>query len=130
MLQLSVVIPSRHVLTTSCDDVVLPGFDGEFGVLDAHEQFVTKLGAGILKIKKSSGEEVLVIRGGVVEISQNEITVLADDAKFAHEIDGVDLQKKRSDLSKQLIALSEQSNREPLFEEMNWLNAQSKLVQI
>ena len=129
-LNLHIVTPARNMLSTACEDVVLPGFDGEMAVLEQHAFFVNKLGAGIVTIHKTEGVEKLAISGGVVEIGGNQITVLADDAVFAKEVNTIKLADQQKIVDEKLVTLSENSSdREKLFDQKKWITAQLQLVQ-
>lgn len=128
-VQLHIVTPSRKVLSTTCEDVVLPGFDGEMGILSAHAPLINKLGAGIVTIHGGNDASRLAISGGVLEISNDEVTVLADDAVFPKEVSTAKLETEQKALTEKLLTLSEGStDREPLFEKQRWITAQFDLV--
>jgi F-type H+-transporting ATPase subunit epsilon len=128
-LQLHIVTPSRNMLSTTCEDVVLPAFDGEMGILSEHAHLVNKLGAGIVKIHSASETKTLAISGGVVEVGKNQITVLADDAVFATEINTSKLEEEQKKISIELLSLGESStDREKLFAKQRWITAQFDLI--
>jgi F-type H+-transporting ATPase subunit epsilon len=119
-IQLHIVTPSRNMLSTVCEDVVLPGFDGEMGVLSEHAHLINKLGAGIVKIHNGGETQKIAIAGGVVEIGSNNVTVLADDAVFEKEVNTAKLEHEQKKVAQDLITLGdESSNREALFENKN-----------
>lgn len=128
-MNLHIVTPSRNLLNTVCEDVVLPGYDGEMGVLSQHAHFVNKLGAGIVTIHKTGESQKLAIAGGVVEIGGNQITVLADDAVLPVEVNVAKLEEQQKILSEKLVGLDEAStDREKLFDQQRWITAQFDLV--
>lgn len=129
-LNLHIVTPSRNMLSMACDDVVLPGYDGEMGILSEHTQLVNRLGAGIIKIKNGAETKTLAIAGGVAEIINNEVTVLADDAVFPQEVNLQKLEQDQKIISEQLVTLAESTtDRERLFEKQRWITAQKELAQ-
>ena len=88
MLQLAVVTPRCRVLTAQAESIILPGIEGAFGVLHNHAPLVAALGIGALKYGRRDGEkEIAAIGGGFVEVAGNTVTVLADSAELAGEID-------------------------------------------
>lgn len=128
-LNLHIVTPSRNLLNTTCEDVVLPGFDGEMGVLSQHTYLINKLGAGIVTIHKTGETQKLAISGGVVEIGANQVTVLADDAVLPTEVNLAKLETQQKVLSEKLVTLDETStDREKLFNQQRWLTAQVDLT--
>jgi F-type H+-transporting ATPase subunit epsilon len=86
-LLLRVVTPERLVLEEEVDEVTAPGTMGEFGVLPNHVTFLSSLQPGRLSYKRGGRVYVLAISGGFAEVKDNIVTVLADSAEFASEID-------------------------------------------
>ena len=86
-LQLEVVTPDRLVLSESVDIVMAIGSLGEFGILPNHVPFLSPLMAGELRYRKDNQLDYMVVTGGFVEVSQNKVTVLAEAAERAREID-------------------------------------------
>jgi F-type H+-transporting ATPase subunit epsilon len=82
MLHFELVTPARLVRSEDVYMVVVPGTEGEFGVLQGHAPFMSTMRDGAVKIYKSEGavpEEVQII-GGFAEVSANGLTVLAESA--------------------------------------------------
>ena len=69
------------------DILVAPGVDGEMGILPHHSPLLTTLKAGVLRVRRAGVEEVFAISGGVMEVRPEIVTVLADAAERAEEID-------------------------------------------
>jgi F-type H+-transporting ATPase subunit epsilon len=86
-LRLRLVTPERSLLDEEVDEVTAPGVMGEFGVLPNHITFLSTLEAGRLTYKQGGQTRPLVVSGGFAEVVDNVITVLADAAEFAEEID-------------------------------------------
>lgn len=85
---LDVVTPARRVLQETAQAVVLPGVDGELGVLHNHAPMIAGLTIGVLRYGPQGGEKKQVfISGGFAEVAENKVTVLADAAELAEEID-------------------------------------------
>ena len=84
---LEIVTPERVVVTEDVDEVVLPGIEGEFGVLAGHIPFLTALKVGELVYKTESKEEHLAVSWGYVEVAGDNVKVLAEAAEKATEID-------------------------------------------
>jgi F-type H+-transporting ATPase subunit epsilon len=67
--------------------VLLPGTEGEMGILPNHSPLLSTLKFGILKVRTQGKEEFFTVAGGVVEVQPDIITVLADAAENVREID-------------------------------------------
>ncbi len=86
-IRCEIVSQDRLVYEGDVDIVVLPGRDGEMGILPNHAPLLTTLKYGILTVRTRSEEQVFTIAGGVAEIQPDIITVLADAAENVMEID-------------------------------------------
>ncbi|MFQ5699477.1 MAG: ATP synthase F1 subunit epsilon [Myxococcota bacterium] len=89
-LQLAIVTPERPVADLEVDSVVLPGAEGEFGVLPGHEALLAPVQSGVVRYRAGSAggaEERLAVSGGFAEVSQDRVTLLARTAEPASEID-------------------------------------------
>jgi F-type H+-transporting ATPase subunit epsilon len=84
---LEIVTPERIVVSEEVDEVVLPGIEGEFGVLPGHIPFLTALKVGELLYKKADVVEHLAVSWGYVEVTAKSVKVLAETAEKALEID-------------------------------------------
>ena len=80
MLHFELVTPARHVRSEEVYMVVVPGSEGEEGVLAGHAPYMTTLRDGPLKIwKTESGvSEEIMVRGGFAEVGDDGLTVLAE----------------------------------------------------
>ncbi len=86
--KLVVVTPERVVSDEAVDHVVVPGVEGEFGVLPAHETFLSALDAGIVRYDVGGRTQRLAVSAGFAEVTGEHVTVLARTAERAEEIDG------------------------------------------
>jgi F-type H+-transporting ATPase subunit epsilon len=69
------------------DIVVLPGTEGEMGVLPLHSPVLTTLKFGLIKIRTKTEEHVFTVAGGVAEVQPKIVTILADAAENVQDID-------------------------------------------
>ena len=74
------VSPERLVYSGTVSEVVVPGTEGEFGILAGHAPFVSTLKPGILTIKGDGAPRKLFVRGGFAEANPQGLTVLAETA--------------------------------------------------
>ncbi len=77
-MKLRIITPEKQVFEGTADLVQLPGNDGLFEILNNHAPMVAALGKGRVKIGNNNEFEYIEINGGVVEVSNNEIIVLAE----------------------------------------------------
>ena len=85
--RLRIVSPERLLLDEEVEEVIAPGAAGEFGVLPDHITFLTVLAPGRLIYRTGNQRHVIAIFGGYAEVVDNVMTVLADGAEPAPQID-------------------------------------------
>jgi F-type H+-transporting ATPase subunit epsilon len=88
-IQLVVVTPERQLLRETVAEVDIPGKDGQMGILPGHAPLMTELGIGALSYKLSASSQLVVIAviQGFAEVLPDRVTVLAETAERAEEID-------------------------------------------
>lgn len=86
-IRCEIVSQDRMVYQGDADIVVLPGTDGEMGILPHHSPLLTTLKFGLIKVRAHSEETVFTVAGGVAEIQPDIVTILADAAENVEEID-------------------------------------------
>jgi len=95
-LRVEIVTAERVVYSEEgVDRVMVPGVVGELGVLPLHAPLMTMIQPGVLRIVKGGDEVEMAITGGFLEVRQNRITILADAAERAEEIDFVRAEEAR-----------------------------------
>ena len=87
-IQLVIVTPVRQLLSESVVEAQLPGADGYLGILPGHAPLITELGIGELTYRTTSGQSgLLAVVRGFAEVLPDRISVLAEIAERAEEID-------------------------------------------
>lgn len=81
-----IVSQDRIVFQGEVDIVVVPGVEGVMGILPHHAPLLSTLQYGIVTIRKDGQEEYFTVAGGVVEVAENEVTILANAAENVDEI--------------------------------------------
>ena len=94
-IRCEIVSQDRTVYQGFADMVMLPGTDGEMGILPHHAPLLTTLKYGIIKVRSQGHETIFTVAGGIAEIQPDIITVLADAAENVEEIDVVRAQAAR-----------------------------------
>ena len=75
------VMPEREVLATEADMVVVPGSEGDFGVLHGHAPLISTVRPGVLEVLQGNKvEQRFMVAGGIAEVTPERCTVLADEA--------------------------------------------------
>jgi len=88
-IELIVVTPERQLLRETVVEVTIPGLDGELGILPGHAPLITELGIGALKYRTATSSQpiLLAILRGFAEVLPDRVTLLAETAERAEEID-------------------------------------------
>jgi F-type H+-transporting ATPase subunit epsilon len=86
-LRLEVVSPDGRIFTDDVDSVVVPGIEGELGILPQHTPLVTALGTGELRIRRAGTVQFMLISGGFVEVRPDKVVVMALVAENSEGID-------------------------------------------
>lgn len=86
-LKLEIVTPESKVFSDDVDMVVLPGVEGQLGILPMHVPLLTQLLPGELHIMQEGKQKDIVVGTGFVEVSQTQVSVLTDMAMGEAEID-------------------------------------------
>lgn len=103
-LILSVKTPTRVIVDKKeVDSVTLPAWEGQMTVLYNHAPCMVKLNEGIIKYREGEKEEYFAIFWGFAEVFNNEITVLAEDASLAEEIDSERLRQEYERLKEESL---------------------------
>jgi len=86
-LRLTIVSPERELYSGEVDIVLAPGIEGQLGILPKHVPLITQLAEGELCARVGDEEYYFAIHGGFMHVLPDEVTVLADVAERAEEID-------------------------------------------
>lgn len=94
-LQFALVSPERELFHGEVDQVVVPGSEGEFGVLPKHAPVMSTIKPGALRILNDGAETRIFVNGGFADVTPDGLTVLAEDAV---DLTGVDAAKVDQDI--------------------------------
>ncbi len=86
-MRLEIVTAERLLYSEDVDMLVAPGVDGQLGILPNHAPLLTTLQPGEIRVDKDGDESYMAVSGGFLEVIANKVTILADTAERAEEID-------------------------------------------
>jgi len=92
------VSPEKIAFSGEVEQVDVPGVEGDFGVLAGHSPFVASIRPGILNVTVNGKHEKIIVLGGLAEVSDKGLTVLADTATSLAELDRVAFAKQIEDM--------------------------------
>ncbi|HXI07127.1 MAG: F0F1 ATP synthase subunit epsilon [Bradyrhizobium sp.] len=96
------VSPEKLAFSGEVDQVDIPGAEGDFGVLAGHAPIVAAIRPGIMTITVGGTREQMIVLGGVAEMSENGLTVLADVATSVEELDRAKFADTISEMERRL----------------------------
>ncbi len=79
-MHLEIITPDKKVFEGEVKSVLVPGTKGQFQMLEKHAAIISTLVNGKVKVKTAKGEEHFDVKGGVVEMIDNKVTILAESA--------------------------------------------------
>ncbi len=95
-IHVDVVSAEEMIFSGEADHVVLPGESGELGIWPRHTPLLTRIRPGAVRIKlPDGGEEFVYVSGGMLEVQPTMVTVLADTAIRAHDLDEARAQRAK-----------------------------------
>ena len=86
-MKVEIITAEQVVYSEDVDVLVAPGIEGELGILPQHAPLMTMLQPGEIRVRKEGGEVSMAVSGGFLEVMANKVTILADSAERADEID-------------------------------------------
>ena len=96
------VSPEKLAFSGEVDQVDVPGMEGDFGVLAGHAPIVAAIRPGILTVTTGGDHQKIIVLGGLAEMSDKGLTVLADVATSIEEIDTVKFAQEIADMEAKL----------------------------
>lgn len=129
-MHVEVVTAERELFNGEADMVVAPGTEGMLGILPRHAALLTTLKTGEMRIKLNGAEEPLFISGGFLEVSNNRVTVLADTAEHAEEIDQARAEEARRSAQERLQQATSEAERAELLGALERAMARLRIAEL
>ena len=85
--QLEIVTPERLLVSDAAEEMQIPGKNGYLGILPQHAPLITELGVGEITYRKGTRTQHLAVAWGFAEVLPDKVTILAEVAEKAEEID-------------------------------------------
>ena len=86
-ISLEIITPVKTVLSEEVDEITIPTIDGEISILPGHINLFTKINPGEMIVRNKGTQEPFAVMGGFIEVLNNRVTVLADYAVRAEDIE-------------------------------------------
>lgn len=113
-MHVEVVTAERELYNGEATLVSAPGSEGRLGILPRHAAILALLAPGELRVELNGQEEPLFVSGGFIEVFENNVTVLADTAEHAEEIDQARAEEARRRAQERLANVQDNQERAEL----------------
>lgn len=111
-LSFALVSPERELFNGEVDQVVVPGSEGEFGVLPNHSPAMSVIRPGALKVLSDGAERRIFVNGGFADVTPEGLTVLAEEAIDLADIDAAQIEQELKNASEDLRDANSDAKRE------------------
>ncbi|HQL43163.1 MAG TPA: ATP synthase F1 subunit epsilon, partial [Spirochaetota bacterium] len=98
-LNCNVLTPERQIYEGQIDFAVVQAYDGEMGFLYNHAPLISELGTGEIRLRIGDNTEYFYVDGGFVEIKNNSLIILAQEAAIKQELKADELEAKIKEIS-------------------------------
>ena len=103
-LSFRLVMPERELANTEADMVVVPGVEGDFGVMHGHAPLISIVRAGVLEVLQGGKvEQRFIVAGGFAEVTSERCTVLADEATPFEQVTAEQLVERQHAAERDLV---------------------------
>jgi F-type H+-transporting ATPase subunit epsilon len=106
---LEIVTPEKKIFSDKVDFAVFPGSEGEVGILFDHAPLLSRLAPGEIRITRNNAVQCMAISGGFLEVRKNEVSVIAETAETADQIDRERALKEKESAEEQIKKAGESS---------------------
>jgi F-type H+-transporting ATPase subunit epsilon len=111
-VQFELVSPERLLVSEAVDMVVVPGSEGDFGVLPGHAPFISTVRPGVIEVYEGNTvTERIFVAGGFAEVSNDRCTVLAEDAAPLTDVNRAEVEGELRRLNEDLAAARDDAER-------------------
>lgn len=128
-IHVEIITAERVVYKDDVNMVIAPGSEGQLGILPRHAALMTTLGTGELRLKKGTEEVSMAVSGGYLEVLNNKVTILADTAEQAEEIDLARAEEARKRAQERIKARSSDIDLERALTSVRRAEARIKVAQ-
>jgi len=113
-LTLTIVTPQGTVFDGPVESVVVPGSEGDFGVLPGHERFLSPVRIGELELRDPNGRWAAV-SDGFADVAADRVVLMVDSCEFAESIDAARAERARARAERELELLRQSEQEEQRF---------------
>jgi len=128
-IQFELVSPERRLVSEPVTMAVIPGEEGEFGVLAGHSALVASLKVGVVELSfESQDTRRIFIAGGFADVTPEQCTVLAEEAINVSDLDQEELQQEAANLNEDLCLAKEDADKARVERKLALVNAKLEAI--
>ena len=127
-LILEIITPIKVVLKEEVDEITIPTINGEISILPNHVDLFTKIVPGEMLIKNNNKIEPFAVMGGFLEVTKNQVNILADYAAHVKEIEIAKVQEAKERAEKAMKEKDKELNYEKLQDDIRRAALQLKIA--
>lgn len=110
-LTVEIVTPEKRILSVQADEAIVPGARGLFGVRPGHTPFLSLMEPGALTLREGATSQTYFVAGGFVEVGNDKVLVLADQAESVTDIDVEATRKRIAEAQERLKVMNSEDVR-------------------
>lgn len=129
-LHYEIVSPERLLKDAEAAMIVVPGADGDFGVLPGHAPMMSTIRPGVVAVYASEGAapEKLFVKGGLAQVSPKGLTILAEETISLDGVDTAELARKIADTREDIADAKDELAKAHLEKELDWMLALAEVA--
>ena len=128
-IHVDIVSAEGEIFSGEAEMVFVPATEGELGITPRHAPLLTLIKAGEVRVKTASGEQSVFVGGGALEIQPRKVTILADTAVRAHDLDEVAALAAKQRAEEALANTTDKIDQAHALAELAQAAAQLKLLE-
>ena len=129
MIQFELVSPEKKLMSEGLTMAVIPGTEGDFGVLSGHMPLIANIRTGVVEIYRESMNNVserVFIAGGVADVTGGQCTILAEQAINVNDLDKTDIERQISEIESDLSSITDEIDQNRFHKKLNILRAMAQ----
>jgi len=128
-IQFELVSPERRLVSEPVTMAVIPGAEGDFGVLAGHSALVASLKVGVVELQfEGQDTRRIFIAGGFADVTPEQCTVLAEEAINVSDLDQAELQQQAANLNEDLGIAKEDADKARIEKRLALVNAKLEAI--
>ncbi len=128
-IHVDIVSAEGEIFAGEAEVVFVPATEGELGITPRHAPLLTLIKAGEVRVKTAEGEQSIFVGGGALEVQPNRVTILADTAVRAHDLDEAAAIAARQRAEEALAGKVDKLEQAEALAELSRIAAQLKILE-